>query len=104
MLGGHRWAVQDNRAITPCSPQSFLARDATEHVLVANHYIETEEALQISLAFVRARVYFGREHIPSPAARFVAYYDVRGRNVGDDLEARLAVALQDVAEVRVRRS
>ncbi len=82
----------------------FSANDATEYVLVANHYIETEEALQLSLAFVRARVRFGRQHIPSPTARFVAYYDVRGQNIGDDLEACLTTALQDVAAVRVRRS
>jgi hypothetical protein len=82
----------------------FSARDRTEHILVANHFIETEEALQLSLAFVRARVHYGRQHVPSPSARFVAYYDVRGQKIGDDLEVRLTNALKDVAEVRVKRS
>ena len=82
----------------------FSVRDRHEHVLVVNHFIETEEALKLSLAFVRARVHYGRKHVPSPTARFVAYYDVRGQKVGGDLEARLTNALQDIAEVKVKRS
>lgn len=82
----------------------FSVRDRHEHVLVVNHFIETEEALKLSLAFVRARVHYGRQHVPSPTARFVAYYDVRGQKVGGDLEARLTNALQDIAEVKVKRS
>jgi hypothetical protein len=81
----------------------FSANDATEHILIANHFIETEEALNLSLAFVRARVLFGQQHVPSPA-KFVALYDVRGQNVRDNLEDRLRSALGDVAEVQVKRS
>lgn len=82
----------------------FSARDATEHILVMNHFIETDEALALSVAFVRARIDYGRQHVPSHAARFVAYYDVRGQHVWDDLETRLTDALGDVAEVKVKRS
>ncbi|WP_204357121.1 hypothetical protein [Paraburkholderia tuberum] len=81
----------------------FSANDATEHTLIANHFIETEEALKLSLAFVRARVIFGLQHVPSPA-RFVTCYDVRGQKVENDLEDRLKNALGDVTEVRVKRS
>ncbi len=82
----------------------FSARDKPDYILVTNHFIETEAALELSIAFVRARVNFGRQHVLSPAATFVAYCDVRGQKVGDDLEERLITALQDVAEVRVKRS
>ena len=81
----------------------FSATDATEHTLIANHHVETEEALNLSVAFVRARILFGRRHVPLPT-RFVAHYDVRGQRVVDDLESRLEKALGDVAEVRVKRS
>jgi hypothetical protein len=81
----------------------FSANDATEYTLIANHFIETEEALKLSLAFVRARVIFGLQHVPSPA-RFVTCYDVRGQKVETDLEERLRNALEDVTEVRVKRS
>lgn len=82
----------------------FSARDATEHTLVMNHFVETDEALALSIAFVRARIHYGRQHVPSRVAKFVAYYDIRGQKVDDDLETRLTDALQDVAEVRVKRS
>ncbi|CAE6699888.1 hypothetical protein [Paraburkholderia aspalathi] len=81
----------------------FSATDATEHTLIANHYVETEDALNLSVAFVRARILFGRQHVPLPT-RFVAHYDVRGQRIVDDLEGRLEKALGDVAEVRVKRS
>ncbi|CAB3638877.1 hypothetical protein LMG24238_00095 [Paraburkholderia sediminicola] len=81
----------------------FSATDATQHTLIANHYVETEEALNLSVAFVRARILFGRQHVPQPT-RFVVHYDVRGQRVADNLEGRLKKTLGDVAEVRVKRS
>ncbi|MDR0243393.1 MAG: hypothetical protein LBJ65_17510 [Burkholderia sp.] len=80
------------------------ARDRSEYILVVNHFIETIEAFELSVAYVRARVHYGRQHVPSRAATFVVYYDVRGQSVEDDLEVRLNNALHDVVEVRVKRS
>ncbi|TDY21469.1 hypothetical protein B0G81_1674 [Paraburkholderia sp. BL6665CI2N2] len=34
----------------------FSTADATEHTLIANHYVETQVALNLSVAFVRARI------------------------------------------------
>jgi hypothetical protein len=82
----------------------FSTADATEHTLIANHYVETQAALNLSVAYVRARIRFGRQHVPLPAARFVVVYDVRGQKVADDLESCLHQALGDVAEIRVKRS
>ncbi|MBB5496860.1 hypothetical protein [Paraburkholderia sp. MM5384-R2] len=81
----------------------FSATDAAEHILIANHYVETEEALNLSIAFVRGRIHFGRQHVPLPAT-FVVHYDVRGQRVMVELETRLEQALADVAKVRVKRS
>jgi hypothetical protein len=94
------WDVSDQKIkFTP----GFSATNAAEHTLIANHYVEKEQALNLSIALVRACIYFGRQHVP-PLARFVAHYDVRGQKVADDLESRLEQALGDVAEVRVKRS
>ena len=82
----------------------FSTADATELTLIANHYVETQVALNLSVAFVRARILFGRQHVPLPDARFVVFYDVRGQKVADDIEDCLQQALGDVAEVRVKRS
>ncbi|MGF6935504.1 hypothetical protein OKW41_004666 [Paraburkholderia sp. UCT70] len=60
----------------------FSATDAAEHILLANHYLETEEALNLSIAFVRGRIHFGRQHVPLPAT-FVVHYDVRGEPARD---------------------
>ncbi|MBB5404749.1 hypothetical protein OKW50_006811 [Paraburkholderia youngii] len=82
----------------------FSTADATEHTLIANHYVETQVALNLSVAFVRARILFGRQHVPLSDPRFVVFYDVRGQKVADDIEDCLQQALGDVAEVRVKRS
>lgn len=82
----------------------FSTADATKHTLIANHYVETQVALNLSVAYVRARVLFGRQHVPLPTARFVVVYDVRGQKVADDLEGCLHHALGDIAEIRVKRS
>jgi hypothetical protein len=82
----------------------FSTADATGHTLIANHYVETQVALNLSVAFVRARILFGRQHVPLPSARFVVHYDVRGQKVADDLEGCLQQVLGDVAEIRVIRS
>jgi hypothetical protein len=78
--------------------------DASEFHLVANHYLETEDALSLSVEFVRHRVRFGRQHVPNPAnAKFVAHYDVRGQNVSQEILEKLRVALAGFCEVRFVR-
>lgn len=34
-------------------PPEFSATNTAEHTLIANHYVETEKALNLSVAFVR---------------------------------------------------
>jgi hypothetical protein len=41
----------------------FSTHDYSEHILVVNHFIETDEAVELSLAFVRARIQYGLETI-----------------------------------------
>lgn len=73
----------------------FTRNDGQEYVLVANHYVETADTLALSVAFNRARIAFGRKHVPGPNATFVVHYDMRGQNVASDIEERLRLALED---------
>jgi hypothetical protein len=81
----------------------FAARDDSEFHLVANHYLETEDARLLSVEFVRHRVRFGTQNVPNPDAKFVVHYDVRGQDISGDIEERLRAALAGVCEVRVKR-
>lgn len=81
----------------------FVARDGSEFHLVANHDIGTDTARALSIAFIRARIAFGRSNVPDPKARFFVHYDVRGQLVPEDVEAKLAEKLGDICEVVVKR-
>ena len=81
----------------------FSSKDASEFHLVANHYLETDDALSLSVEFVRHRVRFGRQHVPNPDAKFVVHYDVRGQNVPHDIVEKLRAALAGFCEVRVKQ-
>ena len=77
--------------------------DTPEFHLVANHYLETEEGLSLSLEFIRARIEFGRRNVPNPRdATFVVHYDLRGQSVPADIETILRTALAGCCEVRVK--
>lgn len=80
----------------------FTRGDGQEYVLVANHYVETPDALALSIAFTRARIAFGRSQVPVPNAMFVVHYDVRGQRVGGNIEEQLKLALKDVATTFVK--
>jgi hypothetical protein len=82
----------------------FVAQDGSEFHLVANHYLETEAARLLSIEFIRHRVRFGRQNVPTPAAKFVVHYDVRGQNLPDDIEESLRMALAEFCEVRVKQT
>jgi hypothetical protein len=81
----------------------LVARDGSEFHLVANHDIGTDTARSLSMAFMRARIAFGRANVPDPNARFIVHYDVRGQLVPEDVEAKLVEKLGDVCEIVVKR-
>jgi hypothetical protein len=81
----------------------FFRDEPAEYILVANHYVETEEAIALSTAFIRARIAYGRQHVPNEAGKFVVVYDVRGQLVADDFEQRCEEELGNLATIRVKR-
>jgi hypothetical protein len=81
----------------------FTSKDGSEFHLVANHKLGDDEALTLSVDFVRSRVAFGKLHVPTPAATFVVHYDLRGQAVAADIEDRLRAALSGVCEVQAMK-
>jgi hypothetical protein len=81
----------------------FSGPDGSDFRLVANHYLGDDEALKLSVDFVRSRVAFGRLHVPTAAAKFVAHYDLRGQALPADIEDRLRAALAGACEVQVMK-
>jgi hypothetical protein len=81
----------------------FSGKDGSEFQLVANHYLGNDEALKLSVDFVRSRVAFGRLHVPDAGARFVVRYDLREQALPADMEDRLRAALSGACEVEVMK-
>jgi len=76
--------------VTMFTPE-LTKNDTPEFHLVANHYLETEEGLSLSLEFI---LEFGRRNVPNPQdATFVVHYDLRGQSVPADIETILRTAL-----------
>jgi hypothetical protein len=74
----------------------FSGKDGSDFQLVANHYLGDDEALKLSVDFVRSRV-------PDASARFVVHYDLRGQVLPTDMEDRLRAALSGACEVEVMK-
>jgi hypothetical protein len=81
----------------------FTDKDGSEFHLVANHYVGDDQALSLSVDFVRSRVAFGKLHVPTPGGKFVVHYDLRGQALPGDIEDRLRAALSGVCEVQVMK-
>lgn len=83
--------------ITP----ELIVPNRSEFIFVANHGLQTEEALTRSLAFNRARIAHARKHLPCELSRCVVTYDLRGQTVSAVFQKRIHVELADLAEVRI---
>lgn len=82
----------------------FTRTNPDSHVLVANHYVETDEAVNLSTAFIRARIAYGKEHVSDDAAEFVVVYDIRGQSVATTILEKLEDNLAEIATVKVKRA
>ena len=49
-----------------------------EYVLVANHSLETDEAVALSIAYNRGRIEYAKKHLPPHVSRCIVHYDIRG--------------------------
>ncbi|WP_075122985.1 hypothetical protein [Burkholderia paludis] len=74
-----------------------------EFVLVANHSLESTEAVRLSVEYNRARILHGRPHLPSDSWKCRLVHDVRGQSVSEATLDRVRARLRDVAAVEFKR-
>ena len=81
----------------------LVSEELGEFVLVANHSLESAEAARLSVEYNRARILYGRPHLPSESWKCRLVYDVRGQSVDDLTIAQVRADLCDVATVEFKR-
>lgn len=63
----------------------FINEEAGEYILVSNHCLTSKEAVSFSIEFNRARIAYGKRHLPThiPTCRLI--YDIRGQDVSSQV-------------------
>jgi len=80
----------------------FVRKELGEFILVANHSLESTEAVRLSVEYNRARILHGRPHLPSEAWNCRLVYDVRGQSVSELKIDQVRAQLCDVATVEFK--
>ncbi|RKF46168.1 hypothetical protein [Paraburkholderia fungorum] len=81
----------------------FVSEELGEFVLVANHSLESAEAVHLSIEYNRARIVHGRPHLPLESWKCRLVYDVRGQSVSEVTIDQVRAELRDVATVEFKR-
>lgn len=84
------------------SPEFVNEQNGTV-VLVASHNVATPESLALSTAFNRARIAFGKQHVPPALNTWRVFYDVRGQGLPDTSIAQIHAALDDLCQLDFER-
>lgn len=79
----------------------FVNPDSGSYVLVANHFVETAKALELSIAFNRARIEYAITQLPQNINKCTLVYDVRGQKVPAGAIEKLRSAFSDISELKV---
>lgn len=72
-------------------------------MLVANHSLENAESVQLSIAYNKARIAFGRSHMPSEIQHCQLIYDVRGQTVSEASIAKIRGELDSLCNLEFKR-
>ncbi len=81
----------------------FLSKEKGEIVLVANHYLFSIEAVDLSIKYNLARVKYGKVHAPPYIKTFRIIYDIRGQEILVDALEKMETELSEVAIVEFKR-
>jgi hypothetical protein len=81
----------------------FMSEEQREIVLVSNHGLSSPEAVRLSIAYNKARIAFGLEHMPEGPWKVRVFYDVRGQNIPEDRLLEISKALSGLAVVEFKR-
>lgn len=81
----------------------FVSSVHGEFVLVANHCLESDDAIRLSIEYNRARIAYGRINMPDEIRTCRVIYDARGQRVTQDVENRVRSDLQSECILEFRR-
>lgn len=59
----------------------FIDEEQGKYILVSNHYLENNEAVELSIAFNKSRILFANKHLPSFLSNCEVVYDIRGQEI-----------------------
>jgi hypothetical protein len=65
--------------------------------LIANHKIESNEQLELSIQYNKSRIIYGKSQLPSHFNICRLIYDLRGQNVTDNFKYKIIDELSDLA-------
>jgi hypothetical protein len=80
-------------------PEFSVTQDG-KFIFVASHCVETDEALQLSIAFNHARIEHARKDLPSNLRDCVLCYDLRGQRYPETTPTAIRHALESLCELR----
>jgi hypothetical protein len=79
----------------------FVNPESGSYVLVANHFVGTVKALELSIAFNRARIEHAITQLPQSINKCTLVYDVRGQKLPAGAIEKLRSAFSDISELKV---
>lgn len=79
----------------------FMNAETGSYVLVANHSVETDKSLELSITFNRARIEYAKAHLPKNVEKCTLIYDIRGQKVTQGAIEKLRAAFHDIFELKV---
>jgi hypothetical protein len=82
----------------------FVLEARNQFVLVANHSLETDKSVELSLAYNKARLQHGLLNMPKTIKNAVLIYDIRGQNVSQKNKEILNLALSPLCELQFKTS
>lgn len=81
----------------------FINDTNGEYVFIANHSLESMDAVELSIRYNKARIAFGSKHLPSHINSCRIIYDIRGQSVTDLMISNVTEALGSVCTVEFKR-
>ena len=77
-----------------------IKQETGEYMLLANHCISSEESLEMSIAFNRARIKHALAHLPKNIDKCILRYDTRGQYLSRKKENRLRQEFSHIHEIQ----
>ena len=73
------------------------------YILIANHFVENDAALELSIAYNLARIRFGSNQLPDHINKCMLVYDLRGQKVELDTIDKIESAFSHVYKLEIKQ-